>query len=716
MLVGGPGIGKTTLVGGRDRGGAGARAARAGRRGRAAPRRAVVRGADRPASTGSSRGALAGLPAPQRAALEVALLRAEPTAVPPEPHAIALGLLERLRALAAREPVLVAIDDVQWLDRPSADALAFVARRLERERVGLPARQASRSPAPRSSGRSSAREFERLEVGPLSLGATRRLLSERLGLSLSRQLLRRIVESTLGNPLFALELGRTLVERGLPEIGEEIPVPDAVEEHARHARGGRCRRRQRRLLLAVALSARPAHGRAGGDRRRRAVSRTPSMPGCCASTATACARRTRCWPPPQGSARGRGSGASCTSRWRGWSPTRSCARCTWRSRPCVPTRELAATVAAAAGGASARGRAAAGRAARRARAAPDAAGVGGAHRARCSRSPAICETAGELQRLTDLLDARARRRCLRARRAPARGCFCLRAAASAEPGRPRAPPRRALAECERRPGLRAYVLAKKAANTLRAPSSSRIARRRRGRWKRCRPRAQRGSRRRAPSALPLAWARALSGRPIDDLCERFGAASDDAFYIAGSPERVAGQRLVWRGELSQARADADGVAGARRRARRADVVRAAAAAPVRARAARRRRGTQPRASSTSGPSPPIASCCSARCTSAAARCSPRAAGLPERGRAVGGEGDREPRERPASAGTSSRRCARRGIAALLAHRARACRREPARGVGAHRHARGSTSPACSRSRPSSSRRSPSSANSTRRSR
>ena len=55
-----------------------------------------------------------------------------------------------------------------------------------------------------------------LTVGPLSLGAIRRLLSERLGLSLQRQHLRRVVETTLGNPLFALEIGRSFVELGVP--------------------------------------------------------------------------------------------------------------------------------------------------------------------------------------------------------------------------------------------------------------------------------------------------------------------------------------------------------------------------------------------------------------------------------------------------------------------------------------------------------------------
>src|SRR5262249_11980525 len=51
----------------------------------------------------------------------------------------------------------------------------------------------------------------------------------------------------------------------------------------------------------------------------------------------------------------------------------------------------------------------------------------------------------------------------------------------------------------------------------------------------------------------LGWARALRGRPIDDLCARFRAVSDDAYYMAESPERVAGQRLVWRGEAARAR-------------------------------------------------------------------------------------------------------------------------------------------------------------------
>ena len=196
---------------------------------------------------------LVGLPAPQLRALEVALLRAEPEGAPPEPHAIALGFLNTLRALAAREPLLVAIDDVQWLDPPSADALDFVVRRLEGEPVGF---LLAKRPGLETAFESALerRALGRLEVGPLSLGATRRILSERLGLSLTRQLLRRIHETTLGNPLFALEVGRTLAGHGLPAVGEELPVPDSVEDLL----GTRVERLPgpvRRLLLVVALSA-----------------------------------------------------------------------------------------------------------------------------------------------------------------------------------------------------------------------------------------------------------------------------------------------------------------------------------------------------------------------------------------------------------------------------------------------------------------------------
>ena len=173
--------------------------------------------------------AVASLPAPQLQALEVALLRAVPGSASSEPRAIAFALLNVLRAQAARRPVLVAVDDVQWLDPASSEALTFAARRLEGDAVRflLARRPGPLSPVEQALER---RGLERLQVGPLGMVPMRRLLIEHLGLSVPRQLLRQIVEATRGNPLFAVELGRTLAASGLPAVGEEIPVPDVVED------------------------------------------------------------------------------------------------------------------------------------------------------------------------------------------------------------------------------------------------------------------------------------------------------------------------------------------------------------------------------------------------------------------------------------------------------------------------------------------------------
>lgn len=168
------------------------------------------------------------LPAPQRHALDVALLQVEPSGPPPEPRAIAAGVLGVLRGLAAGAPVVVAVDDVQWLDAPSADALTFAARRLHGHAVGFLLTERSGS----ASSLSLAFEpggLERIAIGPLSLGATRHLLAQRLGLSLPRPALRRIVESTRGNPLFALEVGRMAVDRDLRNA-EDLPVPERIED------------------------------------------------------------------------------------------------------------------------------------------------------------------------------------------------------------------------------------------------------------------------------------------------------------------------------------------------------------------------------------------------------------------------------------------------------------------------------------------------------
>jgi DNA-binding CsgD family transcriptional regulator len=208
---------------------------------------------------GTGAGVLAGLPPPQRRALEVAVRRAEPDGPPPEPLAVSAGLLGALRVAAGAGPVLVAVDDLPWLDGASAGAVVFAARRLAGEDV--------RFLVARRSGRDTELErvaeparVVRVELGPLSFGAVSGLLAARLGRPLPRRVARQVFDTCGGNPLFAVELGRAVVERGVPEIGAGLPVP-AVLGDLFGARVAGLPPRVRRALLAVALS----HGLTGDE-------------------------------------------------------------------------------------------------------------------------------------------------------------------------------------------------------------------------------------------------------------------------------------------------------------------------------------------------------------------------------------------------------------------------------------------------------------------
>ncbi|TMK52626.1 MAG: ATP-binding protein [Actinobacteria bacterium] len=114
---------------------------------------------------------LAGLPGPQQRGLQVALLRAEPAEDARDHRAISAGLLSVLTGLATRAPVVVGIDDLRWLDRPSARVLEFAVRRLAGLRVGLVAtmRTPDEDVLPLGLGEAlPADQLDRVEVGPLA--------------------------------------------------------------------------------------------------------------------------------------------------------------------------------------------------------------------------------------------------------------------------------------------------------------------------------------------------------------------------------------------------------------------------------------------------------------------------------------------------------------------------------------------------------------------
>ena len=94
---------------------------------------------------------------PRRRALEIALMLAEPGEMAPDPHAIGLAVLDILRVLAEQGSVLVALDDVQWLDPASAGVLQIALRRLRDEPIGLLATHAAKARSSGSPSSSSAR-------------------------------------------------------------------------------------------------------------------------------------------------------------------------------------------------------------------------------------------------------------------------------------------------------------------------------------------------------------------------------------------------------------------------------------------------------------------------------------------------------------------------------------------------------------------------------
>ena len=173
---------------------------------------------------------LEGLPGPQRRALEVALLLEPGTDRPPEHRAVAAGLLGALKSLGRAGPVLVAIDDVQWLDASSATAVAYAMRRVGGERIDFLLAQRAEPGAPPSLGLDRpppGLRVTRMDVGPLSLAALQRLLSDRLGVLFPRPTLRRIHETSAGNPFYGLELARAL-DRQPYVPGEPLLVPDEL--------------------------------------------------------------------------------------------------------------------------------------------------------------------------------------------------------------------------------------------------------------------------------------------------------------------------------------------------------------------------------------------------------------------------------------------------------------------------------------------------------
>jgi AAA ATPase-like protein len=175
--------------------------------------------------------ATAALPPPQRRALEVALLRADPAGELVEPHAVGRAVVGVLRLLVGQAPVLIAIDDAQWLDAASAGALAFALRRLDGVRLGLLAtwRATDGRPPLGPDEVMPAARWHRLVLGPLHEDDLGELLDQRFPRPPRRSLRSRVIAVAAGNPLYAIEL---MAAHGtsVTSVEDSLKLPPRLEE------------------------------------------------------------------------------------------------------------------------------------------------------------------------------------------------------------------------------------------------------------------------------------------------------------------------------------------------------------------------------------------------------------------------------------------------------------------------------------------------------
>jgi DNA-binding CsgD family transcriptional regulator len=205
----------------------------------------------------------AAIPEPQREALEVALLQRAAGQQPPTAHAVGLGTLAALRSCVSRGPLLVAIDDVQWLDAGSLEALKFALRRISAGSLSLLLAARTDAPAdPLTVGApplphdwrellSAWPATERITLGPLDARQVQGLLPPG---ATARQV-RAVTHQSRGNPFWAREVWAGMAAGETAGQGEPVVPP-----RARAALADRLRRSLPRSA-AAALTVVAAAGR-----------------------------------------------------------------------------------------------------------------------------------------------------------------------------------------------------------------------------------------------------------------------------------------------------------------------------------------------------------------------------------------------------------------------------------------------------------------------
>jgi DNA-binding CsgD family transcriptional regulator len=189
------------------------------------------------------------LPAPQRAALEAGLGRGPPLA-PGDRFAVYAAVLSLLVAASEHSPVLLLADDAHWLDRSSAEALTFSARRLGEEGVALIF--ARREPHP---GAFDPNDLPEMHLDGLDPAAAVQLLRQHVSADVSATMAEHLVDATGGNPLALIELPDVLTEAqlaGREALAEPLPVGPQIEGGFQRRIAGLSPCSQRALAVAAA--------------------------------------------------------------------------------------------------------------------------------------------------------------------------------------------------------------------------------------------------------------------------------------------------------------------------------------------------------------------------------------------------------------------------------------------------------------------------------
>jgi DNA-binding CsgD family transcriptional regulator len=176
---------------------------------------------------------LGGMPIALRRALDAALLGAEVPTGSLDQRAVALAAVHAVRSQAADAPVVIAIDDLHWLDGPSIRVLSFALRRLTSERIGVlvSVRQGSGSKGDPVDLDRAVAQTTHLTVGPLPTEPLGRILRDRTSWSLPHPDLARLHRTTGGNPLFAIEMARAVGSAGIPaDPGGVWSVPEDLQQ------------------------------------------------------------------------------------------------------------------------------------------------------------------------------------------------------------------------------------------------------------------------------------------------------------------------------------------------------------------------------------------------------------------------------------------------------------------------------------------------------